>query len=578
MAQKGKDLVIRVGGESGEGVISTGELITKAAAQASLHVSTFRTFPAEIKGGPAMFQVRVSDLPLLTHGDFLDVLMAFNQEAFDRHTSELKKDGVLVYDSSAFTPPDGDGFVRYAVPLTDLAKKEVGRAQSKNMVALGVLGHLFELPYKALEEAIAKRFQAKGHKIVESNLIALKVGYDYVTREVQKRDPFKLPEAIQHQRMVIAGNQAISLGVMAAGCRFVTGYPITPASDILEELAEELPKFGGTAIQAEDEMAALAACIGASFTGQKAFTCTSGPGFSLMTELFNLASMAELPVVIADIQRAGPSTGMPTKAEQSDLFHALFGGHGEAPRVVLATANVADCFYLTVLAFNIAEKYQIPVILMSDQALSSRAEGIEPIDLSKVKLEERLKPTPEQLRDYKRYAFSETGVSPMAIPGESGLGGVYCARGIEHDEHGVPNYEPAVHREMTRKRFRKLEAMLKDLPPPPVYGPADAKVGVIGWGSTEGAIHEALGMAAEKGIRAAGLHLRVLNPLQDESIKAFLKGKKRIVIPEMNYNGQLAHILRARYLIDPIQLDVCEGRPIKVVEILQAIEEAAHGH
>jgi len=204
LAQKGKDLVIRVGGESGEGVISTGELITKAAAQASLHVSTFRTFPAEIKGGPAMFQVRVSDLPLLTHGDFLDVLMAFNQEAFDRHISELKKDGVLVYDSSAFTPPDGDGFVRYAVPLTDLAKKEVGRAQSKNMVALGVLGHLFELPYKALEEAIAKRFQAKGHKIVESNLNALKVGYDYVTREVQKRDPFKLPEAIQHQRMVIA--------------------------------------------------------------------------------------------------------------------------------------------------------------------------------------------------------------------------------------------------------------------------------------------------------------------------------------------------------------------------------------
>jgi 2-oxoglutarate ferredoxin oxidoreductase subunit alpha len=366
--------------------------------------------------------------------------------------------------------------------------------------------------------------------------------------------------------------------VIAAGCRFVAGYPITPATDILEELTEELPKFGGTGIQAEDEMAALAACIGASFAGQRAFTCTSGPGFTLMAELYNLASMAELPVVIADIQRAGPSTGMPTKAEQSDLFHALFSGHGEAPRVVLATANVADCFSLTVLAFNIAEKYQLPVILMSDQALSSRAEGIEPIDLSTIRLEERLKPTAEQLQDYKRYVITETGVSPMAIPGESGPRGIYCARGIEHNEHGVPNYEPATHREMTRKRFRKLQAMLRDLPPPRVYGPADAEVGVIGWGSTEGAIREALGMAAGKGIRVAALHLTVLNPLQDEPIKAFLRGKKRIVIPEMNYNGQLAYILRARYLIDPIQLDICEGRPIKVVEILQAIEEAAHGH
>ncbi len=587
MAGQDTDLVIRVAGESGEGVISTGDLILKAAAEASLHVFTFRTFPAEIKGGPAMMQIRMAARPLLTHGDFLDVLLAFNQEAYERHTPELKKTGVLVYDSSCVEVDGTGGFVRYAVPLTDLAKKEVGRVQSKNMVALGVLGKLFALPSAAFEEAIAKRFRDKGEKIVESNLQAFKVGWDYVTNRVVKQDPYRLPETIPARRMVIAGNQAIALATFVAGCRFVSGYPITPATDILEWLAEELPKVGGTVIQAEDEMAALSACIGASFAGRKAMTCTSGPGFSLMTELMNLASMAEIPVVIADIQRAGPSTGMPTKAEQSDLYHALFAGHGEAPRIVLATANVEDCFYLTIEAFNMAERFQVPVILLSDQALSSRVETIERVDLNRVRLQERMKPQPGQKG--KRYSVTETGVSPFAVPGESGVEGIYCARGIEHDEEGAPNYEPEVHREMTKKRFRKLDVLATEISAgvssngggpatqwAPRYGARDAEIGIIGWGSTEGAIREALAQAEAKGYKVAALHPRILNPLPDAAIREFLKPLKRVIIPEMNYTGQFAHLLRSRYPIDPVQLDVCEGRPIKVCEILEVIEEAVH--
>ena len=412
----GNELVIRVGGESGEGIISTGALITKAAAEASLYVMTYRTYPAEIVGGPALYQVRIGDSPLLTHGDTLDVLIAFNEEAYERHAQDLKPGAVLIWDSSVFTPPDGAQFIRYPIPLSELATTRIGRPQSKNMVALGAVGQLFSLPQEALEEAVVKRFSEKGTRIVESNLNALRVGMEFVATRVLKQDGLKMPSATPRRRMVLAGNQAISLGVVASGCRFVTGYPITPASDILEWLAEELPRLGGTVVQCEDEMASLAACLGASFAGKKAFTCTSGPGLSLMTELFNLAGMAELPLVIVDVQRAGPSTGMPTKTEQSDLNHAMFGGHGEAPRVVIAPANVRDCFDWTVEAFNIAEEYQVPVILLSDMALSSRMEGIEPVDPSKLRIKSRKLAGPGALQNYERYAFTPSGVSPMAVP------------------------------------------------------------------------------------------------------------------------------------------------------------------
>lgn len=565
------ELVIRIGGESGEGIISTGELITKAAAEASLYVMTYRTFPAEIMGGPALFQVRIGDSQLLTHGDLLDILVAFNEEAWVRHTPDLKPNGVLIYDSSAFSPAKPNGFITYPVPLTELARKEVGRPQSKNMVALGVVGQLFSLPKEALEEAVAKRFREKGSKIVESNLHALRAGVEYVTRGVVKQDPFKLPSVVPHRRMVIAGNDAIALGVVAAGCRFVTGYPITPASSILEWLATELPKLGGTVLQCEDEMASLAACIGASFGGKKAFTCTSGPGFSLMTELINLAGMAEVPVVIADIQRAGPSTGLPTKTEQSDLNHALFGGHGEVPRIIVAPATVRDCFDWTIAAFNFAEAFQTPAIILSDMALSSRTEGVDPPDLSKFQIIGRRVPTTEELKGYKRYRITASGVSPVSIPGQAGGG--YVARGIEHDELSVPNYEPAMHREMTAKRFRKLETLEAQLPPPPRYGHPNPEVGIIGWGSTEGAIREAVQRAEAKGYRVAALHPRVLNPLPAKAIREFLKPLKKVIVPELNYTGQLGQVIKARFGVDTVQLNVCEGRPFKVHEIFDAIEE-----
>jgi 2-oxoglutarate ferredoxin oxidoreductase subunit alpha len=568
----GGDLAIRVGGESGEGIISTGELITKAAAEASLYVMTYRTYPAEIVGGPALYQVRIADSPLLTHGDTLDVLVAFNEEAYERHTPDLKPGAVLIWDSSVFAPPDGAQYVRYPIPLSELARSKVGRTQSKNMVALGAVGQLFSLPQDALEEAIVKRFARKGSKIVESNLNALRAGIEFVTSEVVKQDGLKMPYMTRQRRMVLAGNQAISLGVVASGCRFVTGYPITPASDILEWLADELPKLGGVVAQCEDEMASLAACIGASFAGKKAFTCTSGPGLSLMTELFNLAGMAEVPVVIADIQRAGPSTGMPTKTEQSDLDHAMFGGHGEAPRVVIAPANVRDCFDWTLEAFNIAEEYQVPVIILSDMALSSRTEGIEPVDPAKIRVRHRKLPGADELRNYERYAFTASGVSPMAVPGIQG--GEYAARGIEHDPRGVPSYEPATHREMTAKRFRKLDALAKKLPPPPRYGHPEPEIGIIGWGSTEGAIREAINWCEIKKYRVASLHPRVLSPLPEQAISEFLKPLKRVIVPELNYTGQFARIVRSKFGVDVMRVNVCEGRPFKVREIFAAIEEA----
>jgi len=445
------------------------------------------------------------------------------------------------------------------------------------VLVLGVMAGLFGLSPAALEEMVRTRYKRRA-ELIEKNLQALQYGYDY-TKKIKKEDGFWLGTADHMSRLVMSGNDAITAGALHAGCRYFAGYPITPASDILETMAAQLPRFGGVCLQAEDEMAALASVLGASYAGTKAMTATSGPGFSLMTELLGLSSMSELPVVIVDAQRSGPSTGMPTKLEQGDLFQALYGGHGDFPRIVVAPASVQNCFRVSVLAFNLAEKYQCPVIVLSDQSLSHRTETLEQVDADALPIVERARPNGVEPEEYLRYQITESGVSPVAVPSFDRH--TYVATGLEHDERGHPRLSPETHEAMTAKRFRKLQTARAEIDNEelcPRYGAEDADLGIIGWGATQGSIREAVDRALANGYKVAAMHPRVLSPLPEGRLREFIGSVKRVIVPEVNYQGQFAHYLAATLGVQPIRLNKIGGLPFTPGEIFHKIEEVAnHG-
>lgn len=357
---KVSDIILRIAGESGEGIITAGEILTLAAAKLGMSLCNFRTYPAEVTGGQSLYQVRLGIENTLSPWDSMDVLIAFDETSLDAHINSVHDKGLAVYDPDLLTSPPKmrPSLSLYGLPMTSISKEKVGVARTKNMVALGAAAYILSIPIGIISDLVQKRFKG-----VEKNIDALKLGFEHS----EKNSPmtYELPKPkVSPTKIFQSGNIAIALGAIAAGCRFFSGYPITPSTTIMEFLAREFPKFGGTLFQTEDELAALSAAIGASFGGVKSMTATSGPGFSLMAETLGLASMSEIPVVIVDVQRAGPSTGMPTKTEQGDLNAALYQGHGDAPRIVLAPANVEDCFYLTIKAFNLAERLQMPAILL----------------------------------------------------------------------------------------------------------------------------------------------------------------------------------------------------------------------
>ncbi len=566
------DIIIRIGGEGGEGVISTGDMFTIGAARTGFHVFTFRTYPAEIKGGHAWYQIRVSDRPVLSMGDGVDVLIAYDLEAYERHAPQVNDGGVIIYDSERVKAPealDGRGIITYAIPLQKMAREELDFQRGKNVLALGVMAGLFGLSPSGLENLVRARLHRRA-ELLEKNLKSLHHGYEF-TQTLQKQDGYYLGTSDHVSRLVMSGNDAIVAGALQAGCRFFAGYPITPASEILEAMARELPRIGGAFMQAEDEMAAFAAVVGASSAGLKAMTATSGPGFSLMTEILGLASMAEVPCVVVDAQRAGPSTGMPTKLEQADLFMSLYGGHGDFPRLVLAPASVEDCMFQTVHAFNLAERYQMPAIFLSDQSLSHRTQSLDWPDIAGAEVWDRIKPNGASADgEYRRFALTESGVSPMAVPGQAGH--AFVAPGLEHDETGHPDLAPETHEAMTRKRFRKLEFARRDLEATPRYGVDDPEIGIVGWGATEGAIIEAVQRANAAGYRVAAMHPRVLNPLPDD-VAQFAGSVRRLIVPEVNYQGQFAHHLAALLGVRPINLTKYGGLPFTPGEIFAKIEE-----
>lgn len=568
------DVTFRIGGEGGEGVISCGEILTLACARMGLEIYTFRSYPAEIKGGPAMFQVRTSKEILLSQGSELDVLICFNQEAYDRHAKDLRKDGkgVVIYDASSAKPDENLHAILYGIPVSEMAKMELRNYLTKNIIFLGILSKLFGVDFSSLETIIRQKFGKKGEAILNLNFQALKAGYQIVEKTLTKKDGFFIEGQKSEHRLVLSGNQAVALGAVQAGMRFYAGYPITPATDIMEFLARELPRFNGTVVQAEDEIAAIGMVLGAAFAGVKAMTASSGPGIDLMTEFLGLASMAEMPCVIVDCQRAGPSTGMPTKTEQSDLRHAISAGHGDAPRIVMALTSVEDAFYGMIRAFNYAVRCQMPVIVLSDQYLAQRTATVRKPEVSRVAVEEILKPGLSDLEHYKRFRVTESGVSPVTVPGTKSGG--FSATGIEHDEDCELSYEPDNHRKMSEKRWRKLNLILQGPDLFRRHGPLDADIGIVGWGSSEGVIREAVAQATAKGYRVAAFHPKVLHPMPHE-LGDFVRSVKTVIVPELNFTGHFAKEIRARYLVDVIQLNKVAGLPFTPHEILHKIEEVS---
>jgi 2-oxoglutarate ferredoxin oxidoreductase subunit alpha len=563
------DLIIRIGGEGGEGVISVGDFITQACAHAGLDVYTFKTFPAEIKGGYAMYQVRASTERLYNQGDTFDVLCAFNGEAYNMNRASLRPGTAIVYDSPGdFTPDIPPGVFAYPIPMTQTAK-EMHNPRAKNMVAMGAMSVLFNIPVESLREVITAKISRKGEDVVKGNLTAFERGRE-LAQALGKTDPWTLGTPKGKQDVIVmSGNNAIGLGALIAGLDFFSAYPITPATEVAIYVARHLPKRGGTLIQAEDEIASISQVLGASYAGKKAMTSTSGPGLSLMSEMLGMAFMAELPCVVVDVQRGGPSTGLPTKHEQSDLFLAIHGGHGDAGRIVLSVESIHDCIDLTVVAFNLAEKYQCPVLLLSDGSLAFSTQNVPYPNPDDYHVVERKRWDGQG--EYRRYTLTEDGISPMADPGTPG--GMHIATGLEHNEAGLPSYASANHEAMQAKRFNKLKNVVNDVAPTEVDGEGAADLGLIAWGSTIGVVREALQRLRAEGYKVKGFYPKLLNPLPVQQFEDFGASCKRLLLPEVNFQGQLAHFVRAETSLRPESYTICGGMPFTPEMIVNKVKE-----
>lgn len=572
-----RDAVIRLAGNSQDGIQSAGAFLARLAGRSAQEVMTYMTIPSTISGGPSIFQVRMGTGQVLSAGDEADFLVAFYQHSYRDHVGFLREGGVLLYDSDNVQPDLEDKrFVYVGVPITGLTVEALGgtaKDKGKNVFVLGLIAKIFHLDADKLKKLISERFAGKSSDVANTALMAFQAGYSYPVGNVLTRlYHFEPVEPGARAQITMDGNQALAYGLIAAGVRYGAGYPITPWSSIMEILRSELPKYNGLFVQSEDELGAVSMALGFSFAGHLSVTGSAGPGISLKTEAIGWASMAEIPLLIVNVQRGGPSTGLPTNVEQSDLYQAIFGGHGDSPRVVLAASTVEDCFYIAIEAARIARKYSTPVFILSDTSLATRIEAFDEPDLEAI-MQDPAPDLSERPSDYKPYSLnSRTSHAP---PGSRMAGGLYpVVTGLEHDEMGHPTGSPKLHMAMTAKRRQKLLDLAFEIPLPEIHGDAEGEMLLVGWGSTYGPIHEAVNRAKENGESLSAIHLRHVHPLPNGLEKIFAKFK-RIRVVEMNDEGpygcgQLATILRARYCDPKItSLTKTDGLTFRVKEILE---------
>jgi 2-oxoglutarate ferredoxin oxidoreductase subunit alpha len=579
-----RNAVIRLAGHSQDGIQSVGAFLAQLAGSTSQDVMTYMTIPSTISGGPSIFQVHLGSGEVLHPGDESDTLVAFYQDSYDNHLASLKDGGICFYDSDKVEEiRDERGIIHIGVPFTTATIEAIGgnaKSRGKNLFVLGVLCSVYKLERETVASIIAAKFGKKSEDVLRNAMLAFDAGYAWPVHDIDHMPMAPGENDLGHERLSTDGNTMLGLGLIAGGCRFGAGYPITPWSTIMEQLRCELPKYGGMFIQTEDELAAVSLAIGASYAGHLAITGSSGPGLSLKSEAMGYACMAELPLVVVNIQRGGPSTGLPTSVEQSDLMQAIYGSHGDAPRVVLAPHDVEDCFYTAIEACRIAREYSTLVIILSDQAIATRIEAFPEPDLEENWIEPILDLS-ERPEDFKPYPLD--GITRHSPPGAKSASGKYpVVTGLEHDEWGHPSGSPKMHEDMTAKRRDKLIKLAKSYPSPAINGDESGNLLLVGWGSTFGPVKEATERLRAEGHKVSQLHLRHIHPLNPNLDEIFARFE-HILVPEINDSGlyghgQLATLLRAKTCNPAIQsMNKMQGLGFRVKDIVTKAEKVLAG-
>ena len=561
-----RDFVVRFAGEGGQGVVTSAEGLAQTSTQVGYHAMTFATFPSQILGGPTWTQARISVDPILSPGDDVDVLVAFNKDAYDAHHEEVRDDGVVIFDSNEF---DLEGDSRgFGLPFEELAKS-TGNNRAANMVIMGALAHLIDMPQENLVSFVEQRFsrgRAEDAEIIRSNIEALGLGRTHMAESGFSLGELAPPEKPEYEQLMIKGNDAISIGAIAAGLDFYVGYPISPATTILLYMERNLVGKDRFAYQVSSEIESITAILGAGYAGKRAMTATAGPGVSLMSEGLGLAWIAEIPLVVVDVQRGGPATGLPTKTEQSDLMSCMFPAHGDVRLPIIAVGTVEECFFGAIKALEWSERYQGPVILMTEMSLAERSQNIPKPELSKVKQAKRVVYTGSN--GYHRYAGNE--LSPMPIPGSPGA---YVANGSEHDDMGDTTHLAERHVQMTERRFSKIKLLEED---DYEADQQDHSIAMMPWGGSKGPAQEAYNTLKENGIPVGWYYTMFLNPLPPKLL-AELKQKDLVIVPELNYQGQFSSILRSLG-VKAESITQYTGLPFKARTLVEKITEMTKAH
>jgi 2-oxoglutarate ferredoxin oxidoreductase subunit alpha len=578
----GQTFALGIGGAAGQGVATPGDILALLFSRRGLHLNAYNAYQSIIRGGHTFLTIRAGVEEVRSIGDSIDLLIPLNQDTMDRHLRLLSAGGACIYNSDTIKPGDAAaGVVMCALPVSTLA--DISRNKvAQNTLALGAALSMMGVGFNVLEGVFQAQFGRKGEAVVNENVTIARAGYDYASANFK---PFDRPLPMTDNRYaVLSGNTALAMGGAAAGCKFYCAYPMSPSTGVLHWMAAHGRKAGILVRQVEDEIGVINMAIGAAHGGVRSMCATSGGGFALMTEGLGLSAMAEIPVVAINCMRAGPSTGVPTKTEQGDLWQALGAAFGDFPRVIAAPLDIGDCFTLMPEVFNLTDKFQCPGIVLCDLMLSEGRMSVEPklLDFNPpIDRGEMITSNGVPHHDeYLRYKITESGVSPRAIPGVEGF--MHVVSSDEHEENGVLISDEytnhAKRRAMMEKRQRKVQGIEAAVAPPVLQGPADAEVTLIGWGSTDGTIKEARAMLAEQGVTTNQLQIRWIVPLHGDAILKILSKAKRTIMVENNFTGQFARYLRSEtsFVADG-HIRKYDGEPFMPHHIVEAVREQLAG-
>jgi 2-oxoglutarate ferredoxin oxidoreductase subunit alpha len=579
------DLSIAIGGAAGQGIATPGDILARIFVRRGLHLNAYNAYQSIVRGGHIFLTLRTSDEPVLSFGDKIDIMMPLNQDTMNRHLGLMKTGSIVLYNGDKIKPGEAAAGVQLcAFSVKELAPSVRGDLV-QNTIALAALLRLIGVEFKILEDILTLQFKRKGEAVVAENVGVARAGYDYAGAHFK---PFQMALPDTGKKLAFfEGNQALAMGGAAAGVRFYCAYPMSPSSGVLHWMARHGRELDIMVRQVEDEIGVINMAIGAAHAGCRAMCATSGGGFALMTEGLGAAAMMEIPVVCINVQRAGPATGVPTKTEQGDLWQVLGAGQGDYPRIIVAPTNIPDCFKTVPQLFNLVDKFQCPGIILSDLLLSEGRSSIDPVELNfDVPIDRGAViglngATPPLNGGYQRYKLTDTGISPRALPGTLGFEHVVATD--DHDEDGVlisdeytnPHKRQAMH----EKRMRKMESILPLLDGPQLWGAEDAQVTLLGWGSTEGVIQEAIQkLADEEGIAANLLQIKWLVPLHGAAIAAVLSKSKKTIMVENNYSGQFARYLRSETgIVTDGHIRKYDGEPFMPHHIVDGVKAVLAG-